>query len=249
MKTTWDYSQLAEAYISRPDYADRAIDDIFNLSEIKSGSKVCDVGAGVGHLTIMLLKRKMIVTAVEPNDEMRKRGIMRTENFQNITWFEAAGEDTKQSSGIFDLVTFGSSFNVVDQQKTLLEVKRILKPEGWFACMWNHRDINDKIQQKIESIIKGEISEYDYGVRRQDQTEAIDKSNLFKEVKKIEAVILHKQTVEDCIVAWKSHATLQRQAENKFPVIINKIEEFLHSLKQDSILVPYTTRIWLSQLK
>lgn len=249
MKTTWDYSELAQAYISRPDYADKAIDGIFEISGIKSGSKVCDVGAGVGHLTIMLLKRGMQVTAVEPNDEMRKRGIIRTKDFQNITWFEAAGEDTKQASGNFDLVTFGSSFNVVDQQKALLEVKRILKPGGWFACMWNHRDINDKIQSKIENIIKGEISEYDYGVRRQDQTDVIDKSNLFKEVRKIEAVISHKQSIADCIIAWKSHATLQRQAGAKFPVIIREIEEYLHSLKQDSILIPYTTRIWLAQLK
>ncbi len=249
MKTTWDYSELAEAYISRPDYADKAIDDIFNISGIKPKSMVCDIGAGVGHLTIMLFERGMAVTAIEPNDEMRKRGIKRTEKFQNIRWVEATGETTNQPSGSFDLVTFGSSFNVVDQQKALLECKRILKHNGWFACMWNHRDINDKIQNVIEGIIRNEIKEYDYGVRRQDQTEVINKSNLFKEVRKIEAVISHKQNVEDCIVEWKSHATLQRQAGNKFPVIINKIEEFLHSLHQDSILIPYTTRIWLAQLK
>lgn len=249
MKTAWDYSNLAEAYISRPDYADKAIDEIFTISGIKEGSRVCDVGAGVGHLTKMLLKRKMVVNAVEPNDEMRKRGIKLTESYKTVNWFEAAGEDTKQPSTTFELVTFGSSFNVVDQQKTLIEVKRILKPKGWFACMWNHRDINDPIQNKIESIIKAEIQGYDYGNRRQDQTEAIDKSGLFNAVKKIEATILHEQTIKDCIIAWKSHATLERQAGDKFQVIVKNIEDYLNSLKVNSIKIPYTTRVWLAQLK
>ena len=36
---------------------------------------ICDVGAGVGHLTKALLKRGHILTAVEPNDAMRSNGI------------------------------------------------------------------------------------------------------------------------------------------------------------------------------
>ena len=48
----------------------------------------------------------------------------------------------------YHMTTFGSSFNVCDRQKALLESKRILVKEGWFACMWNHRDLEDPITKR-----------------------------------------------------------------------------------------------------
>ena len=73
MKTEWDYTILADAYLKRPDYSQEAIDSILKLSDINTDSKVCDVGAGVAHLTIMLAEKGISVTAVEPNDAMERK--------------------------------------------------------------------------------------------------------------------------------------------------------------------------------
>ena len=75
MKTEWNYTSLADAYLKHPDYSDNAIDAMLKIAEISKGAKVCDVGAGVAHLTLMLLARGMDVVAVEPNDAMRANGI------------------------------------------------------------------------------------------------------------------------------------------------------------------------------
>ena len=83
-----------------------------------------------------------------------KLDLKRTKRFANIEWFEGTGEDATLKSRSFDIITFGSSFNVCDQQKALSEGARILKNRGWFACMWNHRDLNDPVQSNIENIIK-----------------------------------------------------------------------------------------------
>ena len=168
MKTNWDYTSLAESYVKRPDYAGTAIDWIVETAGIGRGAKVCDVGAGVAHLTIMLAERGLDVVAVEPNDAMRALGIKRTERFSNVRWFEGTGEKTGQPDATFDLVTFGSSFNVTDRELALKETARILKPEGWFACMWNHRDLSDPLQSKIEAIIGSHVEGYSYGSRRED---------------------------------------------------------------------------------
>ena len=56
-------------------------------------------------------------------------------------------------------------------------------------------------------------------------------------------------SIEDIIIAWKSHATLRRQSgsEEKFLDIIDEIREFIET--EDGFLnVPYTTRIFFSQL-
>ena len=72
MKTEWDYTNLADAYLKRPDYSEIAIDSMIKLTDIVENDKICDVGAGVAHLTLMLAKRKFNVSAIEPNDAMRK---------------------------------------------------------------------------------------------------------------------------------------------------------------------------------
>ena len=56
MQTNWDYTDLADAYMKRPDYAPSAIDKIIKTASVKSGDLVCDIGAGTGHLTKCLLK-------------------------------------------------------------------------------------------------------------------------------------------------------------------------------------------------
>jgi ubiquinone/menaquinone biosynthesis C-methylase UbiE len=247
MKTEWDYSALANAYLKRPDYADKAIDKMLMLSGLSKDNKICDIGAGVGHLTIMLAKRGYTVSAVEPNDAMRGNGLLQTKNLNNVSWYEGTGENTGQSDAQFTLATFGSSFNVVDRAQALAEVKRITTPKAWFACMWNHRDITDPIQQAVENIIAKRISGYDYGLRREDQTDFLEKTQLFNQIHLIEERIHHTVSVNDWVEAWRSHATLQRQAGKEFPHIIEDIENYLVQSKLNEIIIPYDTKIWLAQ--
>jgi len=249
MKTEWDYTDLAKAYLKRATYSSDAIDRLFELGNISPDSQACDVGAGVAHLTKELLKRQLKVIAVEPNDEMRKYGKLETQDEPKVSWFEGTGENTGQADNYFDLVTFGSSFNVTDRLVTLQETKRILKDKGWFACMWNHRDLNDPFQSKIEDVIKSHIDGYNYGTRREDQTDIINQSGLFEEVHYIEGNIDHMQSKEDLVEAWRSHATLERQAGDKFPQIIDAIQALVDAYPEDKIKVPYTTRMWCAQLK
>lgn len=141
MKTEWDYTSLADAYLKRPDYADAAIDAMLSIAGIAKGDPVCDIGAGVAHLTLMLAARNLKVIAVELNDAMRANGIQRTSKFPDVRWHEGTGEATGQAEDSFEMVTFGSSFNVCDRQEALRESARILRPRGWFGCMWNHRQL------------------------------------------------------------------------------------------------------------
>ncbi len=249
MKTEWDYTNLADAYLKRPDYAQNAIDKMIAQAGLKKGDMACDVGAGAAHLTLKLAEFGLNVYAVEPNDAMRGNGIKRTKQFDNVQWFEGVGEHTGMESDIFDIVTFGSSFSVCNRQEALQECKRILKPNGWFACMWNHRDLNDPLQKKIEDVIKKEIEGYSYGTRREDQTDEINKSGLFKEVVYVEGTVLHNVLAEDFIEGWKSHGTVYRQSKGKFDLINKEIREVVEAQGEEYIKIPYTTKIWMAQVK
>jgi ubiquinone/menaquinone biosynthesis C-methylase UbiE len=250
MKTQWDYTDLAQAYLKRPDYADGAIDALLERARLGRGARACDVGAGVAHLTLKLLERGLDVVPIEPNDEMRRLGSERTcESYPAARWLEGTGEQTGQAAGAFDLVTFGSSFNVTDRLKALAESVRILKPRGFFACMYNHRELDDPLQSRIEAAIKRHLPSYGYGTRREDQTPVIEESGLFEKVQVLEARVVHPQSQADCLEAWRSHATLQRQAGERFLAVVASIREVLEAHGTGSIEVPYTTRVWLARAR
>lgn len=247
MKTEWDYSSLAEAYLKRPGYANLAIESMLAVSGASTNT-VCDIGAGVAHLTIMLASHGLEVDAVEPNDSMRELGQKRTLEFENIRWSVGTGEESGQSQNKFDLVTFGSSFNVCDRPRALAEVARILKRGGWFACMWNHRRLDDPVQAGIEEIICKAIPEYDYGTRRENQSPVIEASNLFGPVLYLEAKTHWQQSLSDMVIAWRSHGTLARQSGQSFEGIVSSIEEYLETFDQPTFDIPYTTRLWMAKV-
>lgn len=249
MKTEWDYTQLADAYLKRPDYAPLALEELFRIAGLRPNDRVCDIGAGVAHLTLPLAAFGCCIDAVEPNDAMRANGQKRTVHLPLVHWSEGTGEATGCPSGSYDFVTFGSSFNACDRGKALVETYRLLKPGKYFTCLWNHRDLDDPIQKRIEEIIKAHIPSYGYGTRREDQTEVIAASSLFHPARYVEGRILWEQEIKDTVRAWRSHATLHRQAGEKFETIIKAIECYLASLGRDSIHIPYTTRAWIAQRK
>ena len=246
-KVSWDYTEHASHYDKRADYSCDAIKNLLKAIGCAPSMPVADIGAGTGKLTKELLKHGLTVSSVEPNDAMRTIGIQNTKG-KSATWSVGTGEATGLPTSSVFAVFFGSSFNVVDQSLALSEVSRILVPHGWFACMWNHRDLEDPIQREIESVIKSSIPTYSYGSRREDPTNIINTSGQFSATKSIEGSFVWKMPKSDIIVAWKSHATLKRQAgsNSKFNGIIRKIASYLEKLPE-IIDVPYTTRIYFAQ--
>ena len=245
METEWDYSDRASTYDKRADYSEKAIEKLITQTKTSPGKNVADIGAGTGKLTKLLAGYSLKIYAVEPNDNMRMYGRRNTAD-TDVVWSEGVGEKTCLPSSQFHAAFFGSSFNVLNQEETLKEVARILTPDGWFACMWNHRDLGDPLQKEIEDIIHKFIPRFDYGKRRQDPTGVISQSNLFGVVETIEANFTVQMNRADILDAWRSHDTLFRQSDGNFDEIINEISSFL---KHDSYKVPYCTRIWFSQLK
>jgi SAM-dependent methyltransferase len=242
----WDYTELAKHYDKRGDYSDEALDQLLAITRPDLEYPIADIGAGTGKLSRPLLARGYRVLAVEPNAAMRECGVRNTVG-QSITWSVGTGERTGLPARCAELVTFGSSFNVTDRKATLKEVARIARPRGWFACMWNHRDLDDDIQRLCEQVILEHLPSYQYGSRREDQTDVIRDSGLFEEPRAFEGRTVHSMPLADFMDAWRSHATLQRQAGAAFPVIVSGIEAALKG--RSKVDVPYTTRVWCARLK
>jgi SAM-dependent methyltransferase len=243
----WDYTKLAETYTQRPPYAPRAIDRIVSICG-RDNPRVADIGAGNGHLTVDLLSRGCEIDAVEPNEAMREIGMQRASG-NAVRWHIGIGEDTGMASDTYDLVTFGSSFATTDRPLALRETARILRRPGWFACIWNHRNLEDPLQAEIEARIRGRIPDYDYGTRREDQAPVIEDSGLFETPTVLREPVLHRVAVKDWLDAWRSHGILESQAGPEFDSILADIDELVLALGVDEMDVPYTTVGWITAVR
>ncbi|MGP1561107.1 MAG: class I SAM-dependent methyltransferase [Helicobacteraceae bacterium] len=252
-KTEWDYTKHAAFYSYRPNYSPKAIDLLCEWAfgggkGVKGSGSAADLGAGTANLTLMLLERGLKVSAVEPNDAMREIGIERTKG-KDATWYKAGATETTLDDASFDLVTFGSSFNVVDRELALKETARILKPRGCFACMWNHRDLDDPIQETAQEVIKDLLPNYSGGVRREDQKPfLLTQRALFDEICFIEQDFYFRQSRENYIKAWQSVKNpywdlSTEEGRALFGKIAYKLE---HSLPLE-FDIKYTTRMWMAK--
>lgn len=247
----WDYSMNAPYYKYRPNYNPRAIDLLVEyVGGGTPGFSTADIGAGTGNLSVLLSERNLKVVAVEPNDSMREEGKRLTVGDKNISWIKANGVNTTLESERYDWVAFGSSFNVMDRQEALKETYRILKKDGYFSCMWNHRDLNDPTQGKVENIILEFVPEYTRGVRREDQRPEIESSGLFKDIFYMEMDFEFNQTPDNYINAWRSVKNKYwdlstKEGSDLFESMAEKIKKVIPA----DFKVKYTTRVWTAQKK
>ena len=245
----WDYTKHAKFYEYRPNYAPEIIETLkWYVNKDKNDFTVADIGAGTGNLTIMLDQENFKIFSVEPNDAMRQIGIERTKNI-NVNWVDATGIETTLDKESINWVTYGSSFNVMDRDLALREAHRILKKNGYFSCMWNHRNLNDPIQQKAESIIKEIVPHYERGVRRENQKPIIEKnSDLFDKICYMELDFYFTQTIDTYLLAWQSVKNKYWDLEtDEGKEIFEKIVNTMKKNLPDKFDIKYTTVVWTAQ--
>ncbi len=251
IKTNWDYTSLAKHYDLRADYSNLLIKKILKKIKCKKNYPVADIGAGTGKLTKLLCQNNLIVSAIEPNQNMRFYGEKNTHKFSNVNWSSGTGEITTLKTNSIYCTFFGSSFNTLNYKEAFKEIRRVLIKKGYFCCMWNHRNLKNIHQKEIEKIIKSHLPNYSYGDRRFDYKNMLRKETSLKNVEKISQSFSIKVNKKEFIKAWNSHGTLKRncQNSNQFKQIIKSIQNYINSLKTDFVEVPYDNVAYLAQLK
>lgn len=249
--TKWNYTNLAKNYDLRADYSKKIVKKILKKINCKKFYHVADIGAGTGKLTKILCANNLVVSAIEPNKNMRQYGEKNTKAFFNLNWTCATAEQTNLNSRSIYCAFFGSSFNTLNYKKAISEIKRILIKNGYICLIWNHRNLDNIHQNEIEKIIKHFLPNFSYGDRRYDYRKLLLRVKSFKDITKITQKFTKNINKKDFINAWKSHGTLMRNCKNKnkFVKINKEIEKYVNSLKAKTIEVPYDTVAYLARLK
>ncbi|MEL6166242.1 MAG: class I SAM-dependent methyltransferase, partial [Cyanobacteria bacterium J06628_3] len=145
------FSDRVEDYVKyRPSYPKAAIDKI--LEDFTLPITAADIGAGTGISSRLLATHGVKVIAIEPNEEMRNAGIR--DNTTSVEWKDGTAENTNLPENSVDLATCFQAFHWFTPEPTLAEFRRILKPKGKLAVIWNFRDEKDEFTAEYSRIIR-----------------------------------------------------------------------------------------------
>jgi SAM-dependent methyltransferase len=145
------FSSAAEAYErGRPDYPPDATAWLAKRLVLAPGRTVLDLAAGTGKLTRSLVKTGAQVIAVEPVAEMRAQLVARVPSARALS---GTAEEIPLPDGSVDAVTVAQAFHWFDTKPALAEIRRVLRPGGALALVWNSRDLADALQAAIEELL------------------------------------------------------------------------------------------------
>lgn len=143
------FGASADAYErGRPGYPSAAIRWLARRIPLQAGVTVVDLAAGTGKLSRPLATTGARVIAVEPLETMR-RAIG-----SEIEALEGTAEAIPLPDGSADAVVVGQAFHWFDGKLALAEIRRVLRPNGMLALLWNTRRMEDAIHASIEQLIR-----------------------------------------------------------------------------------------------
>ncbi|MBR8838517.1 MAG: class I SAM-dependent methyltransferase [Stigonema ocellatum SAG 48.90 = DSM 106950] len=145
------FSDRAADYVKyRPTYPAPVIDILLEGLAPPSLLVAADIGAGTGISSRLLAKRRVRVLAIEPNAVMRKAA----EPHPKVEFRDGTAEVTHLADASVDLVTCFQAFHWFKPEPTLSEFRRILKPSGRLAIVWNNRDKNDQFTAEYSGLVR-----------------------------------------------------------------------------------------------
>jgi SAM-dependent methyltransferase len=135
------YARKAALYARyRWDYASPAIQAVLDAVRLTPESAVADIGSGTGILTRHFLGAAGRVFAVEPEPAMRRQAELALSGHPAFHSLDACAEATGLPDASVDLIVAGQALHWFDPLPARGEFRRILKPGGWLAVIWNRPD-------------------------------------------------------------------------------------------------------------
>jgi SAM-dependent methyltransferase/catechol 2,3-dioxygenase-like lactoylglutathione lyase family enzyme len=231
----------------RPTYPAAAIDWLWHAGGLSAGSVVADVGAGTGILTALLLERGASVFAVEPNAAMRAAAEAWLGDRPGFVSLDATAEATDLPDAGIDLVTAGQAFHWFEPEATRTEFRRILKPGGSVALVWNSRDHRDAFVADFEAL----LSEYAYPSRRARQG-SVRQNIDFLFGDGYEVRIFHHNSPSNY---EHLYGLMQSQSHNPLPgdprhePLVARLQAVFAAHQHDGqVVIPYRTQVFFGRL-
>lgn len=122
---------------------------------------VCaDFGSGTGIFSKSLVGHFKTVYGIEPNPDMRNAGELYLRDSSNFVSVNGTAEQSGLETCSVDVITAAQAFHWFDPQKFKDECRRILRPKGAVALIWNNRQANTEFLKRYDELLKQHANDY-----------------------------------------------------------------------------------------
>ncbi len=132
------FDEAADLYDEvRPGYPERVIDSVVEMSGIRSGGRILEVGCGTGQITIPFARRGYSIVALEPGPSLARIARANCRDLPDVRVEVTRFEDWNVEEEAFDLVLSAQAFHWVDAVEGLRRADAALTPGGSIALVWS----------------------------------------------------------------------------------------------------------------
>jgi ubiquinone/menaquinone biosynthesis C-methylase UbiE len=156
-QTTERFSNRVENYVKyRPSYPPEVLQLFRDEMNLQNFSVIADIGSGTGISAKIFLENGNEVFGIEPNAAMREASEKFLQNYPKFHSVNGTAENTTINNQSVDFVTAAQAFHWFDGETTRTEFRRILRPNGYVALIWNERqtDSNDFLREYEKFLLK-----------------------------------------------------------------------------------------------
>ncbi|QOJ15031.1 MAG: class I SAM-dependent methyltransferase [Planctomycetia bacterium] len=159
--TTRFSNRVADYVRGRPGYPPALLLCLQRDFALSTQHEIVDVGSGTGLSAAVFLANGNPVIGVEPNDDMRRAGddslAARYPGFRSV---RGTAEETSLPAASADWIVCAQAFHWFDVAAARTEFRRILRPGGHVALIWNNRREDTPFLHGLESLILRHATDY-----------------------------------------------------------------------------------------
>jgi SAM-dependent methyltransferase len=231
---------------ARPSYPPGAVEYV--VSRLEPGARVCDLAAGTGKFTALLIDRGVDVVAVEPVEGMRAEFLA---EHPAVACLDGTAEAMPLPDAGIDAVTVAQAFHWFDHARAIPEIHRVLKPGGILALVWNVRDERTPWVHHITDLIRPYEGEGGAKIPRHRELKwraPLEDSPLFAPAGSAE--FEHGQTLDteglvDRVASTSFIAVLPDETRARVLDEVRAMRDRFEELRAPTFVFPYVCEVYL----
>jgi SAM-dependent methyltransferase len=168
----------------RPNYPAVVISEMAHLSNLKSSSRVLEVGCGTGQATLQLARRGYAIESIDQGSRMVSLAKRNCRAFQTVHFRIGKFESLRFQPTAYDLVFSAEAFHWIEPKVRISKAALLLMERGSFSLLYNYPGKStdgtmEALKEVIEEESGGKLSSWDYLEEVGDWKEEIENSRLF----------------------------------------------------------------------
>lgn len=242
-RTYW-YSKAAQAYNKvRPHYPAALILFVAEMTQLKSYSKILEIGCGPGTLTIDLAALNCSIRCIEPNPDFCELARRNCRQYPKVLIEQSSFEKWPVETSAYEIVVSASAFHWIQPEIGYPKVASALCDNGYFVLLWNKvpqpsSDICDLFAEIYRCQGLPFLGQFETEAMQQKSLAELAKpasdSGLFKKITSKQMKRVVKYSADDYLLLLSSFSPYLRLDEfhrnSLFAALSSKINEELNGM-------------------